>query len=122
MIKTETKLKVADNSGANIVQCIHINGSTGIKTATVGSLITVSVKSAEPNSKVKKGEIHLAVVVRTTKPSQREDGFFVRFDDNAVVLLDKKSHDPIGSRVLGPVVREVRAVSLKVVSLANEVF
>lgn len=122
MIYSETRLKVADNSGATRVGCIHVNGSTGTRVATVGQIIMVSVKSCIPHGKVKKGEVYKAVIVRTKKPARRKNGMTVRFDDNAVVLLDRKSHDLIGTRVLGPVATEVRATSSKIVSLAEEVF
>jgi large subunit ribosomal protein L14 len=122
MICAETKLKVADNSGATSVACIHVNGPTGSSVAFAGDVVIVSIKSCTPNGKVKKGEVYSAVIVRTKKPRRRKDGLVVRFDDNAVVLIDKKSFEPIGTRVLGPVAKEVRYVSSKIVSLAEEVF
>ncbi len=123
MIQAESVLNVADNSGAKEVYCIHVNGSTGLMNANIGDLIKVSVKTCIPNGPLKKGEIYLAVIVRTVKSFQREDGSSVRFDDNAVVLVDAKSLQPIGTRVMGPVGREVRAKGFtKIISLATEVF
>ena len=119
MIHVESTLKAADNSGAKIVQCIKVLRNA--KSATIGDVIIVSVKSALPNSKVKKGEVHSAVIVRTKKEILRSDGSTIRFDTNAVVLINKQ-HEPIGTRVFGPVTRELRKKQfMKIVSLAPEV-
>lgn len=119
MIQTESRLKVADNSGAKEVQCIKVLASA--RNAYVGDIIIVSVKSAIPRGKVKKGEIYSAVIVRTKKEISREDGSTIKFDDNAAVLLDKQL-ELIGTRIFGPVTRELRAKKfMKIVSLAPEV-
>lgn len=119
MIQVETRLNVADNSGAREVQCIKVLKSA--RNAYIGDVIIVSVKDALPNGKVKKGDVHSAVIVRTKKEFSRKDGTFIRFDDNAVVLIDKQ-RAPIGTRIFGPVTRELRAHDfLKIVSLAPEV-
>jgi large subunit ribosomal protein L14 len=121
MIQEETNLTVADNSGAKKVRCIRVLGGHGKKYARVGDVIVVSVKAAIPNGNVKKGEVCKAVVVRTTKENKRKDGSFIRFDDNAAVLLNQKG-DPRGTRIFGPVARELREKSyMKIVSLAPEV-
>ncbi|MCZ6482340.1 MAG: 50S ribosomal protein L14 [Alphaproteobacteria bacterium] len=121
MIQSETKLEVADNSGARRVQCIKVLGGSKRKTASVGDLIVVSVKEAIPRGKVKKGEIHRAVVVRTAKEIRRPDGSAIRFDRNAAVLLTPQG-EPIGTRIFGPVTRELRAKKyMKIISLAPEV-
>ncbi len=121
MIQEETNLTVADNSGAKKVRCIRVLGGHGKKYARLGDLIVVSVKAAIPNGNVKKGEVCKAVVVRTTKEHKRRDGSFIRFDDNAAVLLNQKG-DPRGTRIFGPVARELREKSyMKIVSLAPEV-
>lgn len=122
MIRVETRLKVADNSGAKIVYCIKVLGGTRRKTATIGDVIVVSVKEALPNSKVKKGDVMKAVVVRTKKEIRRTDGSFIRFDDNSAVLLAPNSTEPLGTRIFGPVARELRAKKfMKIISLAPEV-
>ncbi|GAB6064392.1 50S ribosomal protein L14 [Deferrisoma palaeochoriense] len=121
MVQQETVLNVADNSGAKKVYCIRIAGGSKRKYATVGDIITVSVREAIPNSKVTKGSVMRAVVVRTRKPVRRADGSYIRFDDNAAVLINKDG-EPIGTRVFGPVARELRAKNfMKIVSLAPEV-
>lgn len=121
MIQVETRLEVADNSGAKNVQCIKVLGGSKRRYARVGDIITVSVKDAMPRGKVKKGEVARAVVVRTAKDIKRPDGTVIRFDKNAAVLIDKKQ-EPIGTRIFGPVARELRAKKfMKIVSLAPEV-
>ncbi|HDD43953.1 MAG TPA: 50S ribosomal protein L14 [Candidatus Desulfofervidus auxilii] len=121
MIQVQTKLEVADNSGAKKVACIGIIGGSGKKYAEVGDTIVVSVKDALPDSKVEKGTVLRAVVVRTKKEVGRPDGTYVRFDDNAVVLINQFG-DPIGTRIFGPVARELRAKNfMKIISLAPEV-
>ncbi len=120
MIQTETRLTVADNSGAKEVLCIRVLGGTGRRYATVGDVIVVSVKSAVPASEVKKGTVSRAVVVRTKKEVRRADGTYIRFDDNACVLLTGAG-ELRGTRIFGPVARELRATNMKIVSLAPEV-
>ena len=121
MISVETNLDVADNSGARRVQCIKVLGGSKRKTASVGDVIVVSVKDAIPRGKVKKGDVHQAVVVRTAYPVRRPDGSVIRFDRNAAVLINKQQ-EPIGTRIFGPVVRELRAKKfMKIISLAPEV-
>ena len=121
MIQRETKLDVADNSGAKKVCCIGILGRSGKKYAEIGDVIVVSVKDALPDSKVEKGSVLKAVVVRTKKELGRPDGTYVRFDDNAVVLINQHG-EPIGTRIFGPVARELRAKNfMKIISLAPEV-
>ncbi len=121
MIQVESKLNVADNSGARQVQCIKVLGGSKRRYAGIGDVVVVSVKDAIPRGKVKKGEVARAVVVRTSKEVQRKDGTAIRFDTNAAVLIDKKN-DPIGTRIFGPVARELRAKKfMKIVSLAPEV-
>ncbi|MBH98411.1 MAG: 50S ribosomal protein L14 [Rhodospirillaceae bacterium] len=121
MIQAETKLEVADNSGARSVQCIKVLGGSKRKTAGVGDLIVVTVKEAIPRGRVKKGEMHRAVIVRTAKEIRRLDGSAIRFDKNAAVLISKEG-EPIGSRIFGPVTRELREKNyMKIISLAPEV-
>lgn len=121
MIQTETNLIVADNSGAKKVRCIKVLGGSGRRYAYVGDLIVVSVKAAIPNSAVKKGEVSRAVVVRTKKEVRRKDGSYIRFDENAAVLLNPQN-EPRGTRIFGPVARELREKQfMKIVSLAPEV-
>lgn len=121
MIQMQTRLDVADNSGAREVQCIKVLGGSKRKYARLGDVIVVSVKEASPGGKVKKGDVVQAVVVRTRRTISREDGSSIRFDDNAAVLLNKQG-EPIGNRVFGPVARELRGRSfMKIVSLAPEV-
>ena len=121
MIQPETYLEVADNSGARRVQCIKVLGGSRRKYATVGDVIVVSVKEAIPRGRVKKGDVHKAVVVRTAKEIRRPDGSAIRFDRNAAVLISQQG-EPIGTRIFGPVTRELRAKNqMKIVSLAPEV-
>jgi large subunit ribosomal protein L14 len=121
MIQQETRLDVADNSGARQVYCIKVLGGSKRKYASVGDVIVVSVKDAIPRGRVKKGDVHQAVVVRTAFPVRRPDGTVIRFDRNAAVLINKQG-EPIGTRIFGPVTRELRAKKfMKIVSLAPEV-
>jgi len=121
MIQMQTNLEVADNSGARRVQCIKVLGGSKRKTASVGDVIVVSVKEAIPRGRVKKGDIYKAVVVRTAKEVRRPDGSTIRFDRNAAVLINPQG-EPIGTRIFGPVTRELRAKQyMKIVSLAPEV-
>ena len=121
MIQMQTNLDVADNSGARRVQCIKVLGGSKRRTAGVGDVIVVSVKEAIPRGRVKKGDVHRAVVVRTAKAVNRPDGSSIKFDGNAAVLINK-SGEPIGTRIFGPVVRELRAKRyMKIISLAPEV-
>ena len=120
MIQTESRLSVADNSGAREVLCIRVLGGTGRRYASVGDQIVVTVKNAIPSSDMKKGTVSRAVVVRTKKEIRRQDGSYIRFDDNACVLLTNAG-ELRGTRIFGPVARELRAVNMKVVSLAPEV-
>ena len=121
MIQTESTLVVADNSGARRVLCIKVLGGSKRRFASIGDIIVVSVKEAIPNARVKKGEVRRAVVVRTAKGIGRADGSFIKFDDNAAVLIDNQ-REPIGTRIFGPVARELRARRfMKIVSLAPEV-
>ena len=121
MIQVETNLEVADNSGARRVQCIKVLGGSKRKTASVGDVIVVSIKEAIPRGRVKKGEIHRAIIVRTAKEIRRQDGSAIRFDKNAAVLVSKEN-EPIGTRIFGPVTRELRSEKfMKIISLAPEV-
>lgn len=121
MIQQESVLDVADNSGARRVLCIRVLGGTGRKYASVGDVIVASVKEAIPNSKVKKGDVVKAVVVRTAKEVGRPDGSYIRFDTNSAVLIDNQ-REPVGTRIFGPVARELRARRfMKILSLAPEV-
>ncbi len=121
MIQMQSRLKVADNSGAREVMCIKVLGGAKRRYAGVGDIIVVSIKDAMPNGKVKKGDVAQAVVVRTVAPIKRDDGSIVRFAENAAVLIDKQG-EPIGTRIFGPVTRELRNVKMmKIVSLAPEV-
>lgn len=121
MIQAETRLTVADNSGAKILYCIKVLGGSRRRYASVGDIIVVSVKEAIPNTKVKKGDVLKAVVVRTKKEIRRPDGSFIRFDDNSAVLISQ-TREPIGTRIFGPVARELRAKRfMKIISLAPEV-
>jgi large subunit ribosomal protein L14 len=121
MIQMQTNLDVADNSGARRVQCIKVLGGSKRKTATIGDVIVVSIKDAIPRGKVKKGEVHRAVIVRTAREIRRADGSAIRFDRNAAVLITKQD-EPIGTRIFGPVTRELRARKfMKIISLAPEV-
>ncbi len=121
MIINETNLEVADNSGARRVQCIKVIGGSKRRFASVGDVIIVSIKEAIPKGKVNKGDVHHAVIVRTAKEIRRSDGSAIRFDKNAAVLINKQQ-EPIGTRIFGPVTRELRAKKfMKIVSLAPEV-
>ncbi len=121
MIREQTRLTVADNTGAKKVQCFRVLGGTRRRTATIGDVIVVSVKSAIPRASVKKGEVTKAVIVRTKKEIRRKDGTYIRFDENAAVLLDAQG-EPRGTRIFGPVARELREKQyMKIVSLAPEV-
>jgi large subunit ribosomal protein L14 len=121
MIQPRTILDVADNTGAKKVMCIRSLGGSSRKYATIGDVIIVSVKEAAPNGSVKKGEVRRAVVVRTAKEVRRADGSYIRFDGNAAVLINDAG-DPVGTRIFGPVARELRAKKyMKIVSLAPEV-
>lgn len=121
MIQAETRLTVADNSGAKTLSCIKVLGGSRRRYASVGDIIVVTVKEAIPNAKVKKGDVLKAVVVRTKKEIRRPDGSFIRFDDNSAVVINQ-SREPIGTRIFGPVARELRAKRfMKIVSLAPEV-
>jgi len=121
MIQTETRLTVADNSGAKMLYCIKVLGGSRRRYASVGDIIVVTVKEAIPNAKVKKGDVLKAVVVRTKKEVRRPDGTLIRFDDNSAVLINQ-NREPIGTRIFGPVARELRAKRfMKIISLAPEV-
>jgi large subunit ribosomal protein L14 len=121
MIQMQTNLDVADNSGARRVQCIKVLGGSKRRTASVGDIIVVSVKEAIPRGRVKKGEMHRAVVVRTKKEIRRKDGSAIRFDSNAAVLISPQN-EPVGTRIFGPVTRELRSRNfMKIISLAPEV-
>ncbi len=121
MIQMQSNLDVADNSGARRIQCIKVLGGSKRRTASVGDIIVVSVKEAIPRGRVKKGDVHRAVIVRTAKEISRPDGSTIKFDGNAAVLINKNG-EPIGTRIFGPVVRELRAKRfMKIISLAPEV-
>ncbi|MFH1727875.1 MAG: 50S ribosomal protein L14 [Pseudomonadota bacterium] len=121
MIQMQTRLDVADNSGAKSLFCIKVLGGSKRKYARIGDIIVVSVKEALPNSKVKKGDVKKAVIVRMKKELSREDGSFIKFDDNSAVLINDQN-EPIGTRIFGPIARELRAKKfMKIISLAPEV-
>lgn len=121
MIREQTNLEVADNSGARRVECIRVLGGTGRRYASVGDVIIVAVKDAIPDRRVKKGEVHKAVIVRTSKEVRRQDGTAIRFDRNAAVIINNNM-EPLGTRIFGPVTRELRAKNfMKIISLAPEV-
>jgi len=121
MVQMQTKLEVADNSGAKKLSCIKVLGGTRRKYASLGDVIIVSVKEAIPNSKVKKGDVMRAVIVRTAKEVRRSDGSYIKFDENSAVLINPQN-EPIGTRIFGPVARELRAKKfMKIISLAPEV-
>lgn len=121
MIQVESKLKVADNTGAKVVQCIKVLGGTGRRYASLGDVIVVTVKQAIPGGSAKKSDISKAVIVRTSKEVGRQDGSYIRFDENAVVLINEQG-EPIGTRIFGPVARELREKHyMKIVSMAPEV-
>ena len=122
MIQSNTRLKVADNTGAREIMCIRVMGGSSRKTGGVGDIIIAAVKSAIPTSTIKKGEVVRAVIVRTSKEYGRKDGSYIRFDDNAVVILESETTNPRGTRIFGPVARELRDRGfMKIVSLAPEV-
>lgn len=122
MIQMKSVLSVADNSGAKSVACVKVLGGAGRRYASVGDVIVVSVKEAIPNSKITKGSVHYAVVVRTAKEILREDGSYIKFDDNSAVLINKATSEPVGTRIFGPVARELRGKRfMKIISLAPEV-
>ncbi len=122
MIQHRSMLKVADNSGAKLVQCIHVSGGYKKRYARLGDIITVAVKSAQPYAQVKKSEVVHAVIVRQRKETRRKNGIYIRFGENAVVIIDKKNKEPKGTRIFGPVARELRAKGFnKIISLAPEV-
>ncbi len=120
MIQQGTKLNVADNSGAKVIECITVLGHKKLSTAKIGDIITASVKSAIPRANVKKKEVVRAVIVRTAKEYGREDGSYIRFDENAAVIIDK-DNNPRGTRIFGPVARELRGKFMKIISLAQDV-
>jgi large subunit ribosomal protein L14 len=121
MIQLNSRLKVADNTGARVVSCINVLGGTGRKTATLGDVIVASVKKSVPGAATKKGDVVRAVVVRCKHPSRRKDGSYIRFDDNAAVILNDRNN-PRGTRIFGPVGRELRdKLFTKIISLAPEV-
>ena len=121
MIQAETKLKVADNSGAKLLTCIKVLGGSKRRYASIGDIIVVAVREAMPNSKVSKGSVMKAVIVRTSKEIRRPDGSHIKFDDNSAVLINAQN-EPIGTRIFGPVARELRAKKfMKIISLAPEV-
>lgn len=121
MIQSETRLTVADNSGAKELYCIKVLGGSKRRYATIGDVIVVSVKEAIPNSKVSKGDVIQAVIVRTKKEISRPDGSSIRFDDNSAVVINK-NNEPVGTRIFGPVARELRAKRfMKIISLAPDV-
>jgi large subunit ribosomal protein L14 len=121
VIQAQSVLQVADNSGARRVSCVKVLGGSGRRYASIGDIVVVSVKEALPNSRVRKKQLHKAVVVRTRKEVPRPDGSYIRFDDNSVVLVDN-NREPIGTRIFGPVARELRAKRfMRIVSLAPEV-
>lgn len=122
MVQLRSMLQVADNTGAKKVQCIRVLGGYKKRYAMLGDVITAVVKNAEPHGTVKKSDVVHAVMVRTRKESRRSDGSYIRFDDNAVVIIDKKSKEPRGTRIFGPIARELRAKGFqKIISLAPEV-
>lgn len=121
MIQTESRMSVADNSGAKEVLCIKVLGGSKRRYAGVGDVVVVTIKDAIPKGKVKKGDVHKAVIVRTKAPVRRVDGMQIAFDRNAVVLIDKQG-EPVGTRIFGPVTRELRSAGyMKIISLAPEV-
>ena len=122
MIQMKSVLDIADNSGAKRVVCVKVLGGSRRRYATVGDVIVVAVKEAIPNSKIAKGTVHRAVVVRTAKEVSRADGSYIKFDDNSAVLINQATKEPIGTRIFGPVARELRARKfMKIISLAPEV-
>ena len=122
MIQESTRLTIADNSGAKTVECFRVLGGTGRRYARVGDIIVAAVKSAIPNGNIKKGQVVKCVIVRTRKEIGRKDGSYIRFGDNAAVILAEESQEPVGTRIFGPVARELREKKfMKIVSLAPEV-
>lgn len=122
MIQHRTMLTPADNTGARRIQCIRVLGGYRRRYASLGDIVTVAIKEAVPHAMVKKGEVHHGVIIRTHKEVRRADGTYVRFDDNAIVLVDKETKEPKGSRIFGPVARELRNRGFsKIISLAEEV-
>lgn len=122
MIQMESVVHSGDNSGAKLLKCFKVLGGSKKRTASIGDIIVVSVKEAAPNSKVKKGSVHKAVIVRTKKEVQRADGTVIRFDENAAVLIKGKDNEPVGTRIFGPIAREVRNKGfVRIASLAPEV-
>ena len=122
MIQPQTRLRVADNSGAKEIMCFHVTGGSVVKTANIGDIIKASVKSATPGAAIKKGDVVTAVIVRSTKGVRREDGSYIKFEDNAAVIINNDGN-PRGTRIFGPVARELRANPkfMKIISLAPEV-
>ena len=122
MIQPQPRLRVADNSGAKEIMCFHVTGGSVVKTANIGDIIKASVKSATPGAAIKKGDVVTAVIVRSTKGVRREDGSYIKFDDNAAVIINSEGN-PKGTRIFGPVARELRANPkfMKIISLAPEV-
>jgi large subunit ribosomal protein L14 len=122
MIQVTSRLKVADNTGAREISCIRVMGGSNRRFAGVGDIIIAAVKSATPTSSIKKGEVVRAVIVRTTKEHGRSDGSYIRFDENAAVIIEKETNNPRGTRIFGPVARELREKGfMKIVSLSPEV-
>lgn len=122
MVQPRSMIKVADNTGAKIVQCIRVLGGYRKRYACIGEIITCAVKEATPHATVKKGDVVHAVIVRTKKEIRRKDGSYLRFDENACVVIDKEKKEPKGTRIFGPIAREVRQMGfLKIASLAPEV-
>ena len=122
MIQMQTKMEVADNSGAKIVKCIKVLGGSKRMSAGLGDIVVVAVQQALPGAKIKKGDVKKAVIVRTVYPIRREDGSYIRFDNNSVVILGTQGTDPVGTRIFGPVARELRNKNFsKICSLAPEV-
>ena len=113
MIQNQSMLKVADNSGAKLVQCIRVLGGYKKRYARLGDVITVTVKSAQPHTQIKKGQVVHAIIVRQRKETRRKDGSYIRFDENAVVIIDKEKKEPKATRIFGPVARELRAKGFK---------
>ena len=121
MIQPQTRLRIADNSGAKEIMCFHVVGGSKVKTANIGDIIKASVKSATPGANIKKGDVVTAVIVRSQKGIRREDGSYIKFDDNAAVIINSEGN-PKGTRIFGPVARELREKGfMKIVSLAPEV-
>jgi len=123
MIQAGSRLKVADNTGAKVLQCIRVLGGNKIRYAGIGDIITVAVKGANPYSMVKKGDVLQAVIVRQKKELKRKDGSYIRFDENAAVIVDKNNKEPRGTRIFGPIAKEVKENGFsKIASLAEEIY